>query len=42
MEGTAITIKIMMGITVHTTSKIELWVVFDGTGFAFALNFTQI
>ena len=40
-EGTAITIRIKHGINVHKTSTGTLWVLFEGTGFADALNLIQ-
>jgi len=36
----AIATRMRTGITVHATSRTALWVVFDGTGLALALNFT--
>ena len=40
-DGTAITIKIKQGINVHNTSTATLCVLFDGIGFADALNLMQ-
>ncbi len=36
----AITTRMRIGTTVQTTSIKVLWVVFEGTGLALALNFT--
>ncbi len=41
-DGTAITTRMMTGITVQATSSSVLCVVFDGVGLAFALNFTMM
>ena len=40
-EGIAIITNINTGIIVHATSKVELWVVFDGLGLFLALNLMQ-
>src|ERR1700742_4114890 len=40
-DGIAITTRITTGITVQATSIRVLWVVRDGVGLAFALNFTM-
>src|ERR1700752_242233 len=40
-DGIAIPARVSTGITVQATSIIVLWVVRDGVGLAFALNFTM-